>query len=60
MVVTRGHKIEGTVRDQAGRPVAGATVSFTNYGYVIVSRNANGNLTVTAYDYMSGSVLDTF
>jgi hypothetical protein len=32
----------------------------TNYGYVIVSRNASGTLTVTAYDYQSHAVLDTF
>lgn len=31
-----------------------------NYGYVIVSRNANGTLTVTAYDYMTHAVLGTF
>ena len=31
-----------------------------NYGYVIVSRNASGTLTVTAYDYMTHAVLDTF
>ncbi len=31
-----------------------------NYGYVIVSRNASGTLTVTAYDYASHAVLDTF
>jgi hypothetical protein len=35
-------------------------VSTTNYGYVIVSRNANGTLTVTAHDYMTNAVLDTF
>jgi cation diffusion facilitator CzcD-associated flavoprotein CzcO len=34
--------------------------SGTNYGYVIVSRNASGTLTVTAYDYMSHATLDTF
>ena len=34
--------------------------SGINYGYVIVSRNANGTLTVTAYDYMTHAVLDTF
>ena len=32
----------------------------TNYGYVIVSRNASGTLTITAYDYMTHAVLDTF
>jgi hypothetical protein len=31
-----------------------------NYGYVIVSRNSIGNLVVTAKDYMTGAVLDTF
>jgi predicted phosphodiesterase len=31
-----------------------------NYGFVIVSRNASGTLTVTAYDYMTHAVLDTF
>ena len=34
--------------------------SGTNYGYVIVSRNASGTLTITAYDYTSHAVLDTF
>jgi predicted phosphodiesterase len=34
--------------------------SGTNYGYVIVARNASGTLTVTAKDYMTGAVLDTF
>jgi hypothetical protein len=32
----------------------------TNYGYVIVARNASGTLTVTAYDYMTHAVLDMF
>lgn len=32
----------------------------TNYGYVIVSRTASGTLTVTAYDYMSHAILNTF
>jgi len=32
----------------------------TNYGYVIVARNASGTLTVTAYDYMTHAVLNTF
>jgi hypothetical protein len=35
-------------------------VSGTNYGYVIVSRNASGTLTVTAYDYMTKTVIETF
>lgn len=34
--------------------------SGTNYGYVIVSRNASGTLTVVAKDYMTGATLDTF
>src|SRR5262249_48340167 len=34
--------------------------SGVNYGYVIVSRNASGTLTVTAYDYMSHAKLDMF
>jgi len=34
--------------------------SGTNYGYVIVKRNASGTLTVTCYDYMTHAVLDTF
>jgi hypothetical protein len=34
--------------------------SGMNYGYVIVSRNASGTLTVTAYDYMTHAVLNTF
>ncbi len=34
--------------------------SGTNYGYVVVARNASGTLTVTAYDYQSHAVLDTF
>ena len=35
-------------------------VSGTDYGYVIVSRNVSGTLTVTAYDYQSHATLDTF
>ena len=34
--------------------------SGTNYGYVVVSRNSNGTLTITAYDYQSHTTLDTF
>ncbi|MBV8760334.1 MAG: metallophosphoesterase [Deltaproteobacteria bacterium] len=34
--------------------------SGMNYGYVIVSRNANGTLLVVAKDYMTGATLDTF
>jgi hypothetical protein len=31
-----------------------------NWGYVVVARNSNGTLTVTAYDYMTHQTLDTF
>ena len=31
-----------------------------NYGYVIVTRNSIGNLVITAKDYMTGAILDTF
>ena len=34
--------------------------SGMNYGYVVVSRNASGTLTVVAKDYMTGATLDTF
>jgi len=34
--------------------------SGMNYGYVIVSRNASGTVTITAYDYMTHAVLNTF
>jgi predicted phosphodiesterase len=34
--------------------------SGVNYGYVIVSRNSTGTLSVTAYDYMTHATLDTF
>ena len=34
--------------------------SGTNYGYVIIARNASGTLTVTAYDYLTHATLDTF
>ena len=34
--------------------------SGTNYGYVIVSRNASGTLTATVYDYMTHAVIDSF
>jgi hypothetical protein len=34
--------------------------SGTNYGYVVVSRNGDGTLTVTAKDYTTGAVMDTF
>ncbi len=34
--------------------------SGTNYGYTIISRNADGTLTVTTKDYMSGSAIDSF
>lgn len=39
-----------------GAPLTGGT----NYGYVIVARNPSGTLTVTAYDYLTHRVLDTF
>ena len=32
----------------------------TNYGYVIVKRNATGTLTVTVYDYQNHTTIDTF
>jgi hypothetical protein len=31
-----------------------------NFGYTIIARNSDGTLTVTTYDYQSGSVIDTF
>jgi predicted phosphodiesterase len=34
--------------------------SGVNYGYVIVVRNADGTLTITAYDYKTHAVLDSF
>ena len=34
--------------------------SGTNYGYTIVSRNNDGTLTVTTYDYKSHSTIDSF
>ena len=34
--------------------------SGTNYGYVIISRNTDGTLKVTVYDYKSHSVIDSF
>jgi hypothetical protein len=34
--------------------------SGMNYGYVIVSRNASGTLSVSAHDYMTNAVVDTF
>jgi hypothetical protein len=34
--------------------------SGTDYGYTIVSRNSNGTLTVTTYDYQGGSTIDSF
>lgn len=34
--------------------------SGTNYGYVIVARGADGQLTVTSYDYASHAVVDQF
>ena len=35
-------------------------VSGGNYGYVIITRNTNGTLKVTAYDYMTNAVVETF
>ena len=34
--------------------------SGTNYGYTILTRNSDGTVTVTTYEYQSGSVIDTF
>ncbi|HUJ59425.1 MAG TPA: metallophosphoesterase family protein [Kofleriaceae bacterium] len=34
--------------------------SGTNYGYSVVVRNADGTLSVTTYDYESGSKIDSF
>jgi predicted phosphodiesterase len=34
--------------------------SGMNYGYVVITRNANGDLVVTAKDYMTGAALDSF
>jgi len=34
--------------------------SGNNYGYVVITRQANGNLLVQAKDYQTGAVLDTF
>lgn len=34
--------------------------SSINYGYVIIARGADGNLTTTAYDYASRAVIDQF
>jgi hypothetical protein len=34
--------------------------SDTNYGYAIVARQADGNLAVTAYDYMTHATMDSF
>ncbi len=34
--------------------------SGKNYGYVLVTRQANGNLLVQAKDYQTGALLDTF
>jgi hypothetical protein len=31
-----------------------------NYGYVIIVRGADGNLTVTSYDYATREILDQF
>jgi hypothetical protein len=32
----------------------------TNYGYTLVTRNSDGTLTVTTYDYKGGSTIDSF
>jgi hypothetical protein len=34
--------------------------SGTDYGYTIVTRNSDGTLTVTTYDYKDGSTIDSF
>lgn len=34
--------------------------SGTDYGYVVVARNADGTLTATVYNYQSHAVIDTF
>jgi predicted phosphodiesterase len=34
--------------------------SGTNYGYTVVTRNTDGTLSVTTYDYQSHSTMDTF
>jgi len=34
--------------------------SGTNYGYVVVSRNVNGTLTIKVYNYQSHGLIDTF
>ena len=34
--------------------------SGSNYGYALITRNADGTLTVAVYDYMSHATLDTF
>ena len=34
--------------------------SGTDYGYTIVTRNSDGTLTVTTYDYQGGSTIDSF
>ncbi len=34
--------------------------SGTDYGYSVVSRNSDGTLTVTTYDYSTGSTIDSF
>jgi hypothetical protein len=48
-----------TAHSQLSGPLYPATTGM-NYGYVIVARNADGTLTVTAYDYMTHAVLQTF
>jgi hypothetical protein len=34
--------------------------SSTNYGYVIVSRQPDGTLQTTSYDYMSHAIVEQF
>jgi predicted phosphodiesterase len=34
--------------------------SGTNYGYTMLSRNTDGTIAVTTYDYMAHSTIDTF
>jgi hypothetical protein len=34
--------------------------SGANYGYVMIERNADGTLTITAYDYISHATMDSF
>ena len=62
LIVGHTHEYSHEARDKeiidgiGGAPLT----SGTNYGYTIVSRNADGTLTVTTYDYSSHKVIDTF